>query len=542
MRRSGILLPISSLPSAHGIGTLGHAAYNFVDFLAQAGQSLWQVLPTGPTGFGDSPYQSFSAFAGNPYFIDLDMLAGSGLLEKGEIGSGWGEDEAKVDYGLLHQKRFAVLEKAVARQNKADPAYRAFCADNAHWLDDYALFMAIKEAHGGGGFAAWHAPLRLRDPAALKGAAAQYAPRAEFWRCLQYFFFTQWAALKRYANGLGIGIVGDIPIYVSDDSSDLWSHPELFRLDEEGRPSVVAGVPPDAFSADGQLWGNPLYRWTEHRRTRYAWWLARLRQAARMFDITRVDHFRGFSDYYAVPAGSETAKPGRWVKGPGVHFIKAVHKALPDLELIAEDLGFLTEEVRQLLEHSRFPGMKVLQFAFDSREESDYLPHNYPRHCVVYTGTHDNTTSRAWAKQACKEDVDFARLYLGVGARQSLAPSFVRAAMRSIADTAIVPIWDWLDLDESARFNTPSTLSAKNWSWRLLPGQLTCELAAHIRQQTRIYGRLSHTEKQKAELARRLAQEAEYGEVLPREADMAAEKLVSMDASLDENPDLPMDE
>ena len=534
MRKAGILLPISSLPSAGDIGTLGHAAYNFVDFLAQAGQSLWQVLPIGPTGYGNSPYQRFSAFAGNPYFIDLERLRGRGLLENSEIPNNLLQNPARVDYTWLHETRLAVLAKAVARQNKADPDYRAFCAQNAHWLEDYALYMAIKEANGGAGFTQWPAALRTRQPTALNHAAAQHAPRAEFWRCLQYFFYVQWKALKKYANGLGVSIVGDIPIYVSDDSSDLWSHPELFRLTEEGRPSVVAGVPPDAFSSDGQLWGNPLYKWAAHRRTRYAWWLARLRQAAHLFDITRIDHFRGFSDYYAIPAGSDTAKPGKWVKGPGLHFIRALHKALPKLEIIAEDLGFLTAEVRELLEYSRFPGMKVLQFAFDSREESDYLPHNYPRHCVVYTGTHDNTTARAWPTDAEKEDVAFARQYLGLTPRQNTAQGFIRAALGSIADTAIIPVQDWLDLGREARFNTPSTLCDDNWSWRLVPGQLTWKLAAHIRHHTRIYGRLSDTEQKKAALAKRLASEVKYGRPLPREAKMAAEKILSMDAALDE--------
>ncbi len=491
MRTAGILLPISSLPGPGGIGTLGRAAQDFIDFLARAGQAWWQVLPVGPTGYGNSPYQCFSAFAGNPYFIDLGLLREGGLLETHELSLDFGEDPARVDYGALYQNRFAVLELAARRQNKADAAYRAFCAKNAHWLDDYALYMAAKEAHGGAGFAVWPETLRRRAPAALKEAAALYAPRAEFWRCLQYFFHSQWAALKRYANDAGVGIIGDIPIYVSDDSSDLWANPGLFCLDEDERPALVAGVPPDAFSADGQLWGNPLYNWPQHQRTHYAWWLARLRQAGELFDITRIDHFRGFCDYYTIPAGSATARGGAWVKGPGLPFIKAVRRALPQLQIIAEDLGYLTPEVHELLKASGYPGMKVLQFAFDSREDSDYLPHNYPRNCVVYTGTHDNTTSRAWGEEAAAADVGFAREYLGLAPESSLAPGFARAALASVAAAAVVPLWDWLDEGREARFNTPATLDSHNWAWRFMPGRLSGDLAAHIHRQTRIYGRLN---------------------------------------------------
>ncbi len=491
MRKAGILLPITSLPSPHGVGALGRAAFDFVDFLAAAGQSLWQVLPLGPTGYGDSPYASFSAFAGNPYFIDLDILCGDGLLARDEIGDDWGGEAAKTDYGLLYRRRFEVLALACARLTGAEPAYRAFVREYAHWLEDYALFMALKEAHGGGGFAAWPEALRRRRPGALRAAKAQCAPRVEFWRRVQYLFFAQWMALKSYATARGVALVGDIPIYVSDDSADLWANPELFQLDAAGRPARVAGVPPDAFSADGQLWGNPLYDWPAHQRSHYAWWLARLAQSARLFDDTRIDHFRGFASYYAIPAGAATAKKGRWVKGPGRDFIAAVRRALPDMRIIAEDLGYLTREVRALLAYSRYPGMKVLQFAFDSREESDYLPHNYNRHTVVYTGTHDNTTAAAWQRQARPEDAAFARLYLGLGPRGRLGAAMVRAALASVADTAIVPMQDWLGLGAAARFNTPSTLGGDNWRWRLVPGQLTPELAARIRLLTRSYGRLS---------------------------------------------------
>ncbi|MDL2324167.1 4-alpha-glucanotransferase [Ruminococcaceae bacterium OttesenSCG-928-A16] len=497
MRKAGVLLPISSLASRHGIGTLGKTAYSFIDFLAEAGQSYWQVLPVGPTGFGDSPYQSFSAFAGNPYLIDLPLLVQQGLLLHQEIGTEWGEVPSKVEYGLLFKKRFAVLAKAAARQNKADPAYRAFCEAHASWLDDYALYMAIKEAHGQVGLQHWPAPLRTRQPAALQQAAVQYAPRAEFWRCLQYFFFTQWQNLKTYANQNGVELVGDIPIYVSDDSSDLWANPGLFQTDQNGHLSVVAGVPPDAFSADGQLWGNPLYNWPAHKRTGYAWWMRRLAHSAALFDVSRIDHFRGFCDYYAIPAGAKNARVGEWRPGPGKDFIRALHKKLPAMQIIAEDLGFLTPEVHELLAFSGYPGMKILQFAFDSRDDSDYLPHNYHHHTVAYTGTHDNTTTQDWQYTAPKANVAFCRRYLGLTPHQNLTESLVRATLASVAQTAIIPLQDWLHLGADARINTPSTLGGNNWRWRLVPGQLPQALATHMRQQTALYGRLSAAQRAK---------------------------------------------
>ncbi|MGD9559192.1 MAG: 4-alpha-glucanotransferase [Oscillospiraceae bacterium] len=529
MRKAGVLLPISSLPSPYGIGTLGKQAYNFVDFLVSAGQSLWQVLPVGPTGFGDSPYQSFSAMAGNPYFVDLDLLAANGLLLPEELPAAVGAEREKVDYGRLFETRFAVLATAAARQNKAAPEYRTFCEQNAFWLDDYALYMAIKEAHGNKGFQDWPAPLRLRQSEALRAASAQYAPRVEFWRCVQFFFSGQWCALKRYANARGVDIVGDIPIYVSPDSCDLWANPQLFQLDAGGHPKAVAGVPPDSFSKDGQLWGNPLYDWRAHKRTRYAWWITRLRQSAQLYDVTRIDHFRGFAGYYAVPAKDENARRGRWQPGPGADFIRAVHRALPDMRIIAEDLGFLTEEVHELLDISGYPGMKVLQFAFDSREESDYLPHNYQRHCVVYTGTHDNNTLAGWVRELPVNDRVFARRYLGITQRQSLASALIRAVLSSVAETAVVPMADWLGLGSEGRINTPSTLGGDNWRWRLLPGQLTHELARKMRLDTRTWGRLSNIEREKEALSATLAdQAATSGTVRAEAGEKSAEKLLSM--------------
>ncbi len=568
MRTSGILLPLSSLPSPHGIGTLGRAAFDFVDFLAAAGQSWWQVLPPGPTGFGDSPYQSFSAMAGSPYLVDLDLLAAGELLREEElvVAGGWGADATKVDYGFLYKRRLGVLAKAAARQNKTEPAYLAFCRENAWWLDDYALFMAIKEAEGGGCFQDWPDALRLRRADALKAAEAQHGPRCEFYRCVQYFFFRQWGALKAYAGAQGVGIIGDIPIYVSPDSCDLWANPGLFQLGADGRPSAVAGVPPDAFSATGQLWGNPLYDWPAHKRTRYAWWLRRLRFADAMFDLTRIDHVRGFAGYYAVAADAKTAMDGRWHKGPGRDFVRAVQRALPGMRIIAEDLGFLTDDVRQLLAFSGYPGMKVLQFAFDSRDardmaidyettagggaearqtapqgndENPYLPHNLTRNAVVYTGTHDNPTLVGWQRTAKRADVAYARSYLGIAPRAPVADAMVRAALASVTDMAVVPLQDWLHLGEETRINTPSTLGGGNWCWRLLPGQLTPLLAGHIREWTTLYGRLSQTERAKQrrraadEKARRAARV--LGRDAMREAEDAAVTAGTSYAQLMEN-------
>lgn len=489
MRKAGVLLPLSALPSPHGIGTLGQAAYDFVDFLAEAKQSYWQILPVGPTGYGDSPYQSFSAFAGSPYLIDLDLLCQEGLLRPEEIPLALGQNPLRVDYALLYQKRFAVLYKAVRRLDKAGAAYQDFCQENHFWLEDYCLFMAIKENQQGKSFHAWPQALRRRNRRALQTAALLYRRRVEFWRCLQFFFYRQWQALKTYANHRGIGIVGDAPIYVSDDSSDLWANPHLFQLDGDGRLARVAGVPPDAFSDTGQLWGNPLYDWKAHKREGYGWWISRLRQASKLFDVTRIDHFRGFADYYGIPAGAATAQEGQWVDGPGESFILAVQKALPHMEIIAEDLGILNQKVYDLLAFSGYPGMKILQFAFDAQGDSSYLPHHHVAHCVIYTGTHDNNTSKGWEKECSPQDEAFARAYLGIEPEQSLTEALIRAALQSPAETAIVPLWDWLELDEEARFNKPSTSGLHNWSWRLQPGQLKPYLAGHMADMTVTYRR-----------------------------------------------------
>ncbi|HAG66542.1 MAG TPA: 4-alpha-glucanotransferase, partial [Ruthenibacterium lactatiformans] len=464
MRTSGILMPVSSLPSPYGIGSLGAEAYRFVDFLAAAGQRYWQILPIGPTGYGDSPYQSFSAFAANLYFIDLDALEQRGLLTHDEIARfDFGPDAPEgIDYGALFRTRFAVLELAVRRFDAGEDAFRDFCAANAFWLDDYALFMALKAENGMRAFSLWPKDVRARRPAALAAARARLAGQVRFWQVVQYLFFEQWAALKAYANAKGVEFIGDIPIYVSPDSSDLWADPSLFQVDADGALTEVAGCPPDAFAADGQLWGNPLYNWDVHLKTGCAWWIRRLRHASAVYDVVRIDHFRGFESYYAIPARDKTAVNGVWRKGPGTAFIDVIRRKLPDVRIIAEDLGYLTDDVKALLRASGFPGMKVLQFAFDSREESDYLPHNYTQNSVVYTGTHDNTTTADWELSAPAGDVAFARRYLDVEGDADFTRRFIRAALASVSDTAVIPMPDWLGLGAEARINTPSTLGG-NW-------------------------------------------------------------------------------
>lgn len=488
MRASGILMPLSSLPGPWGIGTLGGSAYRFLDFLAAAGQRYWQILPIGPTGYGDSPYQSFSAFAANPYLIDPALLVEQGLLTEAEARAPhWGGDPCRVDYAALWAGRGRLLEQAAARLDPADREFCAFCEAGRDWLGDYALFMALKEEYGHESWQLWPRPLRLRQPQALTEAETRLAGRIFYWKAVQYLFFAQWGRLKAYAAEHGVRIIGDIPIYVSPDSSDVWASPGLFQLDAEGRPTEVAGCPPDAFAAEGQVWGNPLYDWPRHAETGYAWWLRRLGHAGRVYDVVRIDHFRGLESYFAIPAGQDTAAGGRWRKGPGMDFIRAVRAALPDLAIIAEDLGYLTPEVRALRRASGFAGMKVLQFAFDSREPGDYLPHNYRRNAVVYTGTHDNIPTAAWQARADPADVAAARAYLAA-AEEDLTPAFIRAALASVCDTAILPMQDWLGLGAEARMNTPSRLDG-NWQWRMAPDALSSVLAGRIRALTERYGR-----------------------------------------------------
>ncbi|HWQ07378.1 MAG TPA: 4-alpha-glucanotransferase [Feifaniaceae bacterium] len=492
-RSSGILLHISSLPSPYGIGSFGREAYAFIDQLERARQCYWQVLPLGPTGYGDSPYQSFSAFAGNPYFIDLDTLANDGLLDQSELAAiDWGSPARQVDYGKIYFNRFAVLKNAFRRAVRDDGRMRAldeFARHNADWLSDYALFMSLKDENGGVAWSKWPYETRMREDWALQAARERLGESIRFYEFIQWLFFEQWAKLKAYANSHGVQIVGDLPIYVPLDSADVWSAPEEFQLDEERRPRCVAGVPPDYFSEDGQLWGNPIYDWDYMKQTGYAWWIRRMRSASTLFDCLRIDHFRGLSSYWSVAADAETARNGVWIEGPGLDFVDTIKVACPQLEVIAEDLGYLTDEVRNLLSASGFPGMKVLQFAFDAREPSNYLPHTYSRRCVCYAGTHDNTTTAGWFTEADPLDVAFSVKYLGLNEREGYVWGILRGGMGSVSDLFVAQMQDYIGLDAAGRMNTPGTLGGNNWRWRLLAGEFTDELIEKIAAMTAMYGR-----------------------------------------------------
>ncbi|USF27324.1 4-alpha-glucanotransferase [Firmicutes bacterium ASF500] len=489
-------MPISSLPSPYGIGTLGAEARKFADFLAAGGQSCWQLLPVGPTSYGDSPYQSFSSFAGNPYFIDLDILAEWGLLEPEEYQFlNWGNDPGQADYELLYKNRFQVLRLAVSRLSRGDKFEMRGTLWGADWLEDYALFMALKDKFGGASWLDWPEELRLREPASLALARKELAAEIDFWKWVQHLFFSQWWSLKEYVNQKNISIIGDLPIYVALDSADVWANPDQFQLDENGRPTEVAGCPPDGFSADGQLWGNPLFDWERMKKDGYAWWLKRIAWQFQICDTLRIDHFRGFDSYYAIPYGDATAKNGRWKPGPGIGFFKAVNKALGKKDIIAEDLGFLTPSVHKLLKDSGYPGMKVLEFAFDSRDTgSDYLPHCYSPHCVVYAGTHDNDTIQGWMASAPKKDVSFAKAYLRLSKREGYHWGMMRSAWASPADLAVMQFQDLLGLGSEARMNTPSTLG-NNWKWRALPGTFDEKLSKRLRREMKVYQRLPKKKK-----------------------------------------------
>lgn len=490
MRRCGVLMPISSIPTRFGIGGFSKEAYEFVDFLADSGQSLWQILPLGPTGYGDSPYQSFSTFAGSPYYICLDRLIDEGLLSEAEcMEADFGDDAGKVRYEKIYHTRFSLLRKAFDRADIGENAdYRKFVEENKEWLHDYAMYMAVKDSLGGVSWIEWEEGLRLRKPDTMAAYEEKLADEIAFYCFQQYLFATQWLALKTYANKKGVSIVGDIPIYVAFDSADTWANPELFQLDEENYPVAVAGCPPDAFSATGQLWGNPLYSWDYHEKTGFAWWIRRLAYCFKIYDVVRIDHFRGFDEYWAIPYGDKTAENGAWKKGPGYKLFETVKKALGNRSVIAEDLGFLTPSVLKLVKKTGYPGMKILQFAFDSREESDYLPYNYTSNCVVYTGTHDNDTVNGWITSMGRKDLAFAKKYLNVRRNASICDSLIRTALGSVADTAIIPMQDYLELGSEARINTPSTLGG-NWEWRMDSGACTPELSKHMLELARLYGR-----------------------------------------------------
>ncbi|MBE6942496.1 MAG: 4-alpha-glucanotransferase [Ruminococcaceae bacterium] len=490
MRKSGILMHITSLPGPYGVGTMGKQAFAFVDFLRQSGQQYWQVLPLTPTGYGDSPYQSCSSYAGNHYMIDLDALVGDGLLTAQELQEiCWAEQPSRVDFGRLYENRLPVLRKAFQRFAE-DQQYRQFLEKNAFWLSDFALYMALKDKFDGAAWYQWPDALKFREESALKAAAAELNENIHFYCFLQYLFYKQWGALRQYAHTNGVQIIGDVPIYVPYDSVEVWKEPQYFQLDENGTPTAVAGCPPDAFSEDGQLWGNPLYRWDLMKENGYQWWIHRLAAAGKLYDAVRLDHFRGFEAYWSVPFGDETARNGRWIKGPGLDFINTVKEKLPQISFIAEDLGFLTQTVLDLRDESGLPGMKVLEFAFDSREPSDYLPHTYPRNSVCYTGTHDNMTMRQWFETAPPDAVAYAREYMALSESEGLVWGVVRTAMSCVSELCVIPIQDLLNLGGEARMNFPGTMTGANWTWRAEDGFTDNGLAQRLYELTKLYGRV----------------------------------------------------
>ena len=493
---------ITSLPSPYGIGTLGKEAYNFVDFLKKANQSYWQILPLGPTSFGDSPYSAYSTFAGNPYMIDLDLLAEDGLLDPADYQNlNWGNDPEKVDFGKLYDNRFKVLKKA-ADKFLAKPAadYKDFLKENAAWLDDYALFMALKDVNKGEPWQSWPAEMKVYTPEKAAALTKKYKDSVDFYKALQYFFLKQWKNVRAYANENGIEIIGDLPIYVALDSVDAWSNPQLFQFDETCQPTAVAGCPPDAFSADGQLWGNPLYDWDYHKKTGYDWWIRRMGHLANLYNILRIDHFRGFDSYYSIPYGETTARNGKWVEGPGIELFDAMKAKIGEKPIVVEDLGYLTPSVKKLLADTGYPGMKVLQFAFDSRDasSSDYLPYKYPANSIVYAGTHDNDTIQGWFKTAHPEDVELAKDYMQSWNPENYHWDMIRTMLSSASDTAIVTAQDLLGLGSESRMNTPSTLGG-NWEWRAAPGELSNAIAKKLGHMTKLYGRAPQAEEAEAE-------------------------------------------
>ncbi len=494
MRTSGVLLPVSSLPSKYGIGSFSQEAYEFVDQLQSADQRYWQILPIGPVGFGDSPYQSVSTYAGNSYYIDLDQLVEEGLLTKEECeDSDFGNDTRYIDYEKIYLSRFPLLRKAYNRSNCSDNKdYIDFVHKNAFWLEDYALYMAIKDSYDGLSWLEWDEDVKFRKSEALIEYENRLSEDIEYYKFIQYLFIEQWNKLKAYANNKEIKIIGDIPIYVAMDSADAWSNPELFQFDENLDPIAVSGCPPDGFSDDGQLWGNPLYRWEVHKERAYSWWISRIKYCFDWYDVLRIDHFKGFDEYYSIPYKSEDTRDGNWEKGPGVDFFQTIEDVLGDLDIIAEDLGYITDSTKELLKKTGFPGMKVLEFAFDPNVigEGDYLPHNYNSNCVVYPGTHDNMTLNEWIRKVSKEEIDYILKY--ISRTEDDIKDFhwymIRLAMSSVANYCIVAMQDYLGHGEEARINEPSTVG-DNWKWRLLEGEITGDLINEIKEITKLYGR-----------------------------------------------------
>ena len=497
MRASGILLPIFSLPGKYGVGCFSKEAYKFIDFLKECDQKYWQILPIGPTSYGDSPYQSFSTFAGNPYFISLEDLIEQGLLTKAECdGIDFGKNSNEVDYEKLYKHRFKLLRKAYERSEIYEKEeFHKFKAENEYWLKDYAIFMAVKDRFGGKSFDQWATDICNRWGYSMEYYQKELYFDIEFYEFVQYEFYRQWFQLKEYANKKGVFIIGDIPIYVAYDSADVWAHPELFQLNDDKKPQAVSGCPPDGFSERGQLWGNSLYQWNYHQSTNYDWWIKRIEKCSQLYDVIRIDHFRGFDEYFSIPYGATTAREGHWEKGPAIELFRCIENRLGWHEVIAEDLGYVTDSVRHLVQESGFPGMKVLEFAFDSRDTgsaNDYLPHNYIENSVAYTGTHDNETIVGWFDSITEEERELARNYLcdHYTPKELLYKSFISLAMRSNSKTCIIPMQDYLGYDNSCRINQPSTVG-KNWKWRLTGKELTDDLKQEILAITKRYGRMN---------------------------------------------------
>ena len=491
MRKSGILMHISSLPSKYGIGKMGKSAYDFVDFLVSAGVKCWQILPLSPTSYGDSPYQSFSVYAGNPYFIDFETLKREGLIKKSDYEDiKWQDNDHQVNYSIIYNNCFKVLRQAYKTYKRdISKRYKTFVEKNSSWLDDYALFMALKFKNNGKPWYEWDKKLAMRDSNALKKASEELEKETEFFKFIQYKFFRQWSNLKKYANDKGVEIIGDMPIYVSYDSVEAWVSPELFQFDKHKKPKDVAGCPPDDFAVTGQLWGNPLYDWEYHKKTGYKWWIVRLQFSASIYDIVRIDHFRGFESYYAVPYGDETAENGEWRKGPGAELFKAAEKALGKLNIIAEDLGFITEDVYKMLADVGYPGMKILQFAFGEDSANEHLPHNFTSsNCIAYTGTHDNETLKGWVSSQSSDTLKYCMAYLGVKKKKDIPKNIIKQTWASVAQTAIAQMQDFLNSDASARMNTPSTLG-NNWQFRTSEDDFTDKLAKRILKLNKMYNR-----------------------------------------------------
>ena len=495
-RSAGVIMHIASLPGKFGIGTFGKEAYEYVEFLYKSGMRYWQILPLGQTGYGDSPYQSFSAFAGNPYFIDFDILNDEGILSKAEyINENYGDNEEYIDYGLLFNIKYIVLRRAYENFKKSHnfllkEYFESFKEENNWWLDNYSLYMAVKGKFNLASWQEWDDDIKKRRPETIELYRNELSDEIEFWSFIQFLFFKQWNELKSYANEKGIKIIGDMPIYVAEDSADVWSNPEAYLIYEETlKPISIAGCPPDAFSETGQLWGNPLYDWNYMEKTGYKWWIKRVEESLKLYDVVRIDHFRGFESYWEIPYGDTTAINGKWVKGPGIKLFNAIKESLGEINVIAEDLGFLTNEVKEFLEETGFPGMKVLQFAFDEREESNYLPHTYTNNCIAYTGTHDNDTFRGWFElTGNKSDVKYCKEYLALTEEEGYNWGFIRGAWASVADVSIALMQDFLNLGNETRVNFPSTLGG-NWKWRIKEGSYNTELADKIYKYTKMYGR-----------------------------------------------------